>query len=423
MGSESRLMSVSPDEEALYRAKRALTTIVECHEAIMEANSEKELLDKVCDILVKSVRYRLAWIGIAVDDAEKNVIPCARTGFKEGYLESLIIHWGEDKYSLGPTGLAIRTGKTQIVQDIHHNPEYEPWREKALEYGYQSSIALPCKIYDKFYYVLNIYASEPNAFDDKEVMLLEELSVDMAFGVRNIRTSIEKEAVQRELRSILFQTIGTIALILEKRDPYTTGHQERVAQLACSIAAELGWDEKRIEGLYFGALIHDIGKIYVPAEILSRPGTLTEAEMAIIRTHPQVGYDIVAHLDFPWPVKEVILQHHERLDGKGYPNGLKGGDIAIEAKIITVADVVEGISSHRPYRPKLGIEAALDEINKGRGVAFDGKIVDIVNLLFKEGRLGWKKDKPMNIDKKKAGPDFNERSDCPQVIKEVDKKL
>lgn len=405
---EKSLKNLTEAEKALFRANRALSTIVECHKVIMNAESEGALLDEICRILVDSVQYRLAWIGVAVDDEEKNVLPLAHAGFKAGYLQSLVIHWSEDKYSRGPTGLAVRTGKTQVIQDIHNNPSFEPWREKALEYGYQSSIALPCMVQDELYYVLNIYADEPNAFDEKEVMLLEKFAEDLAFGIKNLRVWAEKEKARQELRAVLFQTIGAIALILEKRDPYTAGHQERVAQLACTIAAELGWDEERIEGLHFGAIIHDIGKIYVPAEILNRPGRLTEAEMSIIKTHPQVGYDIVAHVDFPWPVKEIILQHHERLDGSGYPQGLKGDEMTMEAKIITVADVVEEIASHRPYRPTLGIDVALDEITRGRGIAYDAEVVDIVNMLSKEGKFKWKQQSYLksfakNDEKKSTG--------------------
>ncbi len=187
-------------------------------------------------------------------------------------------------------------------------------------------------------------------------------------------------------------TIQAISLTLEKRDPYTAGHQRRVAQLAVAMAQAIGMSDEDVEGVRFGAMIHDFGKIYVPSEILSRPGTLSDSEFAIIKSHPDVGYDIVKDIDFPWPINSMILQHHERLDGSGYPNGLRADEIGFEAKILMVADVVEAMSSHRPYRPGLGIEAALEYIKDNRGVAFDANVVDVCVKLFEENGFVFDKD-------------------------------
>ena len=171
---------------------------------------------------------------------------------------------------------------------------------------------------------------------------------------------------------------------MEKRDPYTAGHQRRVAILAAAIGREMALDEDRIAGVHFAAIIHDIGKICVPAEILSRPGRLKPIEMEIIKSHCQVGHDIVQGVEFPWPVAKIILQHHERLDGSGYPQGLKGDEIILEAKIVTVADVVEAMSSHRPYRPAVGIDAAVTEISCNRGKYYDPQVVDACLRLINE---------------------------------------
>ncbi|MGE0081350.1 MAG: HD-GYP domain-containing protein [Thiohalomonadaceae bacterium] len=178
------------------------------------------------------------------------------------------------------------------------------------------------------------------------------------------------------LQRALLGTIQAIATTVEKRDPYTAGHQQRTSRLASAIARRLGWDEGRIEGLRLGAMIHDIGKIYVPAEILSRPGKLTESEFRIIKAHAQVGYDIVKDIEFPWPVAEMILHHHERLDGSGYPQGLVGDAICPEARVLAVADVIEAMSSHRPYRPAIGVEAGLREIVAQKGRFFEPDAVD-----------------------------------------------
>jgi len=191
----------------------------------------------------------------------------------------------------------------------------------------------------------------------------------------------QKENEERLSRT-LNQTIAAIAHTIEKRDPYTAGHQQRVSELATAIARDMGMDKEKLEGLRLGGIIHDIGKIYLPAEILSRPGRLNSAELALVKTHSEVGYEIVSTVDFPWPVAKLILQHHERLDGSGYPNGLRGDEIIIEAQILAVADVVEAMASHRPYRPALGIETALDEIRQGAGRVYNADAVGACVHLF-----------------------------------------
>lgn len=197
----------------------------------------------------------------------------------------------------------------------------------------------------------------------------------------------ERELVHthERLTTLLTGTIQTIARMSETRDPYTAGHQQRVGRLAAAIGKELGWPEDRRQGIYYCGLLHDIGKIAVPSEILSRPGQLSSAETEMIRIHPAKAYDVLAGLDFPWPVALVALQHHERLDGSGYPDGLSGDAIIEEARIIAVADVVEAMSSHRPYRPGLGVDTALDEILRQSGTALDAVAVEACVRLLQSG--------------------------------------
>jgi HD-GYP domain-containing protein (c-di-GMP phosphodiesterase class II) len=188
----------------------------------------------------------------------------------------------------------------------------------------------------------------------------------------------------RQVRQAMIATAEAISLTVEMRDPYTAGHQRRVAYLSFAIGQALDLSEDRLEGLRFGANLHDIGKIQLPAEILSSPRRLTPLEYEFIRTHPKVGSDIVTNVEFPWPIREMILQHHERLDGSGYPQGLTGDEIILEARILAVADVVEAMSSHRPYRPSLGVDAALHEIETRRGELYDPDVVDACLRLFRE---------------------------------------
>jgi len=191
------------------------------------------------------------------------------------------------------------------------------------------------------------------------------------------RLENERQQIHERIHRTLTQTINMVASLVEKRDPYTAGHQKRVSELSVGIAKGLGMDEYQIEGIRLGGLIHDIGKIYVPGEILSKPGRLNEIEFNMIKLHTQVGGDIVREVDYPWPITQIVSQHHERLDGSGYHQGLTAESISIEAKIIAVADVVEAMASHRPYRPALGIEAALTEIREKKRIWFEPEIVDI----------------------------------------------
>jgi len=200
----------------------------------------------------------------------------------------------------------------------------------------------------------------------------------------------EREASFNTLQKTLHDVINTMAKIVEMRDPYTSGHQGRVAELAGAVAREMKLDDTRIEHLMMAASIHDIGKMYVPADILSKPGKLSDIEWAMIKTHVEGSYEILKDLEFSQPIALMALQHHERLDGSGYPNGLKGEETLLEAKILAVADVVEAMSSHRPYRPALGIDKALEEISSNKGVLYDPDIVDTCLKLFKNGQFKFK---------------------------------
>ncbi len=202
-------------------------------------------------------------------------------------------------------------------------------------------------------------------------------------GQRLVAEAQLRESFDR-LERVLDETVETLAAVVETKDPHTSGHQRRVVQLASAIASELALPVHRIRGLRVAGLLHDIGKIYVPAEILSRPGQLRQSEIDLLRSHPAIGYELLKGIPFEWPVAEIVLQHHERIDGSGYPAGLRGEDIMLEARILAVADVVEALSSHRPYRPALGLERALQEIGATRGVLYDERAVEACLRLFRQ---------------------------------------
>ena len=196
------------------------------------------------------------------------------------------------------------------------------------------------------------------------------------------RMQLEIQHNFENLKKVMNATVQAITTTIEKRDPYTSGHQQRVADLSRTIAREIGFSENEIEGIYIAAAIHDIGKISLPAEILSKPVQLSDIEISLIQAHSATGYDILKGIEFPWPIAEIVLQHHERLDGSGYPRGLAGDDVLMAARIIGVADVVETMASHRPYRPSMGIDKALEEITQNRGLLYEPLVVDACLKIF-----------------------------------------
>ena len=227
------------------------------------------------------------------------------------------------------------------------------------------------------------------------VLIQDRLMKDEQGNITGIRCAIQditerkqaEEALQRSMERLhkaLGATIQCIAATVETRDPYTAGHQKKVADLARAIAKEMGLPNDQVDGLRMAAVIHDIGKISVPAEFLSKPTKLTDIEFSLIKIHPQSGYDILKNVEFPWPIARMVLEHHERINGTGYPNALTGEKLLIESRILAVADVVEAMASHRPYRPAIGIDAALEEITKNRASLYDPEAVDACLRLFKE---------------------------------------
>ena len=214
---------------------------------------------------------------------------------------------------------------------------------------------------------------------------LQKNSSGKPIGFRGISRDItERKQSFERMKKALRATVQAISLTVEMKDPYTSGHQQRVSDLARSMAIEMGLSADRQEFIRTASTIHDIGKIAIPTEILSKPTKLTALEFNLIKAHPQLGYDILKDIEFPWPVADVVLQHHERMDGSGYPQGLKGDDILLEARILAIADVVEAIAFHRPYRPAIGINLALEEISRNKGILYDADAVDACLKLFRE---------------------------------------
>lgn len=373
------------------RKERALKTVGAITTAMNNANNEQNLLDMVCQNIVDISGYQLVWVGYITDTPEQKIEVVASAGNNNGYTDKLDIALKDPQRSWGPTGIAIQTSKNAICNFTDSDTNSGPWVQSARERGYKASIALPLIDKTTVFGALKIYANEAEAFNGEEEQYLRNMANDLAYAIISMRIRENIKKANQDLESslvkmsrLLLQAVTSLGTALDARDPYTAGHQKGVARLAVAIAGEMGCTQDQIESIAMASNLHDIGKISVPSEILSKPRKLTPLEFEIIKTHCEAGYEIIKDIDFPWPVAQIILQHHERMNGSGYPHGLSKDQLLLEARIIAVADVVDAMASHRPYRAALGIEAALDEIRKNQDTLYDSAVVDVCLRLFQE---------------------------------------
>jgi putative nucleotidyltransferase with HDIG domain/PAS domain S-box-containing protein len=371
-------------EITLQRANRALRTISAGNQTLIHSSDEATLLRDMCEVAVKFGGYRMAWIGYARHDAEKSIEQMAQAGFDEGCPNLQPLTWNDTKRASCPAADAIIQNKARVVQDINNDASSDAWQAHASSLGYASCIALPLLDGEDAFGVLVLFDEKVDVFDAEEVELLEEMAGDLAFGILTLRLKLAHSDHEQHLQGNMMKTVEAIASIVEMRDPYTSGHQRRVAELAGAIAQKMGMTTEEKLAIHLAGIVHDLGKIKIPAEILSKPGRLNDIEYDLIKMHAQAGFEILKEIEFTWPIAEMVYQHHERMDGSGYPRGIKGDDLLPGARILAVADVMEAMSSHRPYRPGLGSDAALAELARGRGTLFDSQVVDACTVLIRE---------------------------------------
>jgi len=279
----------------------------------------------------------------------------------------------------GVAGWVASTGQPVIVPDTEADPRFNPDLDAKSGFHTRSLLSVPLRHQDRLLGVIQVLNKRPPLeFDQDDLELLTLIAQPIAVALANARA-------YTRLAQVSQQVIKTLSMTVELRDPYTAGHQRRVAQMAVAIAQELGLSQERQESLRIACTLHDIGKIVVPAEILSKPGRINPLEQELVKSHSRVGYEILKEIDFPEEIADMVLQHHERLDGSGYPAGLQGEAISLEARIIAVADVMEAMTFHRPYRPGLGVDKALEEISRERGQVLDAEVVDACCRLFQKG--------------------------------------
>ena len=375
----ARTAELLAEKQNLVRVNRALHTLSACNVALVRAKTEEELFQNVCRHIVEVGEHLFAEVSFPGDKPES--IPNYVYHFGSDAISQSLAGWERDpeniRYNLALTAQQARQTKL-YDSSVGYN------LEKLTGLGIKSGLALPLINNDHLYGVLTVFAAKAEAFDAAEVKLMEELAGDIAYGIVTLRTRAERDRSAAELRRVLEQTITAIALTLEKRDPYAAGHQQRVAGLAAAIAAEMGLAPQQVEGIRFGALLHNIGTVSVPAEIINRPDRLSDLQFSLVKQHTQTGFEIVKDIPFPWPVAQMVLQHHERLDGSGYPHGLKGEQIVLEARILAVADVLEAMTAYRPYRAALKMDAALAALTQARGTQFDPEVVDACLRVVKQ---------------------------------------
>jgi putative nucleotidyltransferase with HDIG domain len=382
-------------QEELEKRGWALSALSAAAAALARSDSTDMLIKEVCSAIALQSPYLLAWVGKAEDDREKTITVLGGSGSALAYLENITVSWSEQHVTgLGPAGLAVRTNRITIVADTDTDPNFMVWQDLAKKYGIRSAIA--CPIADGAghpFGVLVVYSAIPNAFGPEEAKLFESLAHELSFGLRAIERQHQlddqihqKELIQERLAGALKATIEAMSRTMEWRDPYTAGHQKRVALISAAIAKKLGLNNEQIEALYMAAMVHDLGKVAVPAEILTKPSRLTDLEMKMVQGHAESGYQILKDIPFPYPIAEMVYQHHERLDGSGYPRALKGEAICLEARILAVADTIEAMATHRPYRPGRGLDVAIKEVMAESGSKLDQRIADAVFELYQDGK-------------------------------------
>ena len=393
-------------EADLRRYAKRLEILREIDGAILEAQSPKAVAEIALDGLCSMLQAERASVTTVDLKAGTATVLAVRTSTDRPVLLLGDVFPAEALGNLDD----LAAGKTQKVDDLRESGTWTPQREKLLSGGILSFFVVPLRARGGLIGTLNVGFNDANAVTEPKVQAAGELANQLAIALRQtqMRQDLDRHAEELEqsvhdlgvaneeidasyqrLSRALSQTVEALAAASEVRDPYTAGHQRRVTDLAVAIAGRLGLTAFQLEGLRVAGLMHDIGKLAIPSELLSKPSRLTATEFGLIQTHPEAGQSILRGIEFPWPVTDIVVQHHERLDGSGYPHGLTGDGILKEARILAVADVVEAMASHRPYRPARGIDQALSEIRDHAGEKYDADAVEVCVNLIESGAFSF----------------------------------
>ncbi len=353
-----------------------------CNYLQIHAASEQVLLQDFCTALTDNNLFSLAWIALTPAHQVEQLTVTAAAGSHSAQLTQQVALWNT---------AAEHPQKPLAIQEL---PKVQ---QPALLFSSddaaaKTSLAVALKTDTQIFGLLVVYVDSPTGLQASEHSLICELAENLVYGIQTRRLQqayqvaiLEATQQTQKIERVLEDSLAAIAGVLEQRDPYTAGHQTRVAELAVKIGQEMQLNPQQLQALYLSGIVHDLGKIQIPAEILTKPSRLNAVEFALIKQHPETAYQILKNIDFPWPIAELCYQHHELLDGSGYPRQLRDGQILLEARILTVADIVESMSSDRPYRPALGIAKAMDEITLMAPSKLDPTVVSACIAILQRG--------------------------------------
>jgi putative nucleotidyltransferase with HDIG domain len=347
---------------------------------------EHQLLLDLCRNATIAGRHRLAWYGRLAHDGSHRIAPVAAAGDAVEYVDGLRVTWDATPYGQGPGGQAARTGRVVTIDDTTINldadsPQFEPWRARAAQFGLRSNTSIPVWVHGRVDGVLCIYSDSVGVFDDMADSIHLALCQQVGVGLERLQAA-------KRTSDALHDTVRVLTATLEARDPYTSGHQSAVSVLSERIARHLGFQPFEAEGVAVAGLLHDIGKVGVPIELLLRPTALRQAERQLIEAHTTIGEEVLSSIRFPWPIAQIVGQHHERLDGSGYPRGLGADDIRTESRIVMVADVFDAMLADRPYRRGHSLDVVLGYLRSNAGTLFDSDVVQALAVITISDREG-----------------------------------
>jgi len=373
------------------RVKLALKVVTACLREIPQATDAGSMLKAVCQAMVSSGFYRVAHAVQAQHDDTRSLETLAFHSQPSTVPPPPLDTWSDMPEKRSVAAVAINSQKPCVVQDMLHAPEFSLCHRYAAKYHLVATIGLPLFRQGAIWGSLILYSDETGAFSDEEIAVLDILGVSISFGLSMLHANADdQESLRSSVRQLdamnrhLEQIIVALEIAIEARQPYGSTHQHLVGEIGMAIAQEMGLPPDRAYGVRLASILHDVGKVKIPDEILHRTGALTEEEHQLLRQHPRAGYEVLSGVETPWPLAQTVLQHHERLDGSGYPDGLKAQDILLEAKIVAVADVIEAMAYQRRDHPRLGLPAALAELERHKGTLFDPAVVEAALRLFRE---------------------------------------
>lgn len=371
-------------KENIRKLLKLYGTVISLNETIMRASNRDDLFLRICRDVVKQGPVIMAWIGL-LDEKTRSVVSFCQHNHEVGDLSIINISVDEMAEGRDPTGIAIREGRGEFINEFTTKKLALPWLDETLRCSVRSGAALPFRFGGKTIGAITLYVDQPNFFDSHQVQFLKAMSNDISSSLDGFELRTRPHGAQTALQNMLKKLEGSIQKA--EKDRHTMSHERSVSQLAVAIAQKMGLGKMQINGIRFAGLIHDIGNISIPPEILSKSGPLTPIELDIVHSHVQEGYDFVKDINCPWPLDQIILQHHELLDGSGYPKSLRDQDILLEAKILTISDRIGACLYPRSDRPALNIDEALKQIKKYRGVRYNSDAIDACLTLRRDNRL------------------------------------